>query len=740
MNTNLPHNSIQNIKWIEKNFQKGIEFYKKVDLISQNFSMPEYMAKHLLDYEIDSEEKIINFLNPSIYFLHPPFLFKDMHIALDLIQNAKIKNDTVFIFGDSDVDGIVGIKILFDALQKYGIKTIYYSIPENDEPYGISLEKIDKAISKGAKLIITVDNGISSFKEIEYARAKGIDVIITDHHNPQDKIPPANAIINPKLEQYQYPLCLSGSAVAWKIVEALVFSQTKIYTQYISFLDFEIITFKNKNSENSYIINMTYFLIYNLNIIESLSFSFIVDANDSNKLSEYKNSAKSYTFSLGKFYSNAEAKEYIVQLIEKTKKENGILVTSNSNLTKLILDILDIKFDSNEIKSIEKLINNEANFLKLLDTYKPFYIKKLDFLYFTLYSTIRYNYPKCINELIGYLPYVSIATIADIMPVVNENRYLISKGLQIINESKPEFITNILSTLINISYPLSSYDIIWKISPLLNSPGRFGKGELLLNFFLSKNDEYSLINLKEINDYNIKRTMIVEEIANSIKISTTNKPIVLIEKEGIEPGLTGLLSARFVNITSKPVIFITKTKNGIYGSMRSKNSFNSFQFLSKLSEFFENFGGHHFAAGFTIIKDKYEKFIEVLNDSILKVNSESESQNQMFYTYEITFDELIDPEFEKWYKMLQPYGEDFKVPLFYTKDISLTNPSYIGRNNNSIKLKVFQDSIGIDAIFFKSKQFFNEIKLNSINSIIFEPYFMQNNTLTLMIQDLFIET
>ena len=164
MDTNLSHISIQNIKWIEKNFDKGVEFYKKVDLISQLYSMPEYIAKNLLDYEIDSEDKINSFLNPSIYFLHPPYLFKDMHIAVNLIKEAKIKNDTVFIFGDSDVDGIVGIKILFDALQKFGIKNIYYSIPENDEPYGISLEKIDKAISKGAKLIITVDNGISNFK------------------------------------------------------------------------------------------------------------------------------------------------------------------------------------------------------------------------------------------------------------------------------------------------------------------------------------------------------------------------------------------------------------------------------------------------------------------------------------------------------------------------------------------------------------------------------------------------
>jgi len=268
MDKNLPLVSLQNIKWIEKNIDKGENFYKQVESISQRFSMPEYFAKHLLDNGIDSEEKIINFLNPSIYFLHPPFLFKDIDIAIKLIQDAKKLNYTIFIFGDSDVDGIVGIKILYDALKKYGIKNILYSIPENDEPYGITTLKIDKAIEKGAKLIITVDNGISSYKEVEYAKNKGIDVIITDHHNPQDKIPPADAILNPKLENYPYPLCLSGSGVAWKIIEALIFSQTKIYNQHLYFFDLELITFSKKDSKKNYIINITYFITYKFKIIE----------------------------------------------------------------------------------------------------------------------------------------------------------------------------------------------------------------------------------------------------------------------------------------------------------------------------------------------------------------------------------------------------------------------------------------------------------------------------------------
>lgn len=737
MENNLYTLSVQNNKWIEKNIDKGEPFYSKVESLSQEFSIPEYFAKHLIDNSIDTSEKFVNFTNPSIFFLHPPFLFKDMTKAISLIHEAKKNDYPVFIFGDSDVDGIMGIKIIYEALQKFGIKKIYYSIPENNEPYGISFNKIDIAISKGVKLIITVDNGISSLKEIEYAKSNGIKVIITDHHNPQNEIPASDAIINPKLENYQYPLCLAGSGVAWKLVEALIFSQTKIFYQKIFFINIDIVKFKNKYTEENLIFNFTIFEVYHLKIENKINFSFQSNLKNNEKIPNITNFSKTLTFSLGNIYNENDVKKILLNIISEKNNKNSIIVTNDIELLKYSFVILDINYDISFVKSFFKLIGENYNFLSVLQTYKSYYLDKFEFLYFMLYSSIRFNYAKCLEELERYLPYVSLATIADIMPVINENRYIISKGLEIINKTKPEFITNILSSLINVNYPLNSYDIIWKISPLLNSPGRFGKGELLLNYFLYKNEQDLLISLKEISDYNIKRSIMVEEIFNSTKLVSSDKPILIIEKEGVEPGLTGLLAAKYVGITSKPTIFITKTKYGIFGSMRSKNSFNSFQFLNQFCEFFENFGGHHFAAGFTIKNELYEKFINNINSAILNLPALEEIENILYYTCEITFDDLISPEFEKWYMALQPYGEDFKVPIFFSKNITLSNPTYIGRNNNSIKLKVYQDSISFDAIFFKNKQFFNDIKLNLVHSIIFEPYFSQNN-LTLLIQDIFI--
>ncbi len=729
--------SVQQNIWKEKNQGKGEDFYKNVELFSQKFLIPEYFAKYLLDNNFNDETMFINFLNPSVYFLHPPFLFKEMNKAITLINKAKKSQFPVFIYGDSDVDGVVGIKILHLALQKYGIQKILYSIPEDDEPYGISIKKIDYAYIKGARLIITVDNGISSCKEVEYAKSKGIDVIITDHHNPQKELPTADAIINPKLDNYPYCKGLSGSGVAWKLIEALIFSQTKIYEQYIYFFSVDITSFENKKDKNRVFFNITFLEISNLQIQRTLSFSYQIE--DEKLINELNQSTlgKSLTFYLGKIFDKKDATNFFKQVFSENKEKQGIIVSDNiENLMKLS-NSLGIAIPFENIKTIASLVNKDENFLFLLDSYRIFYINKIDFLYFKLFSTIRYNYQKCIDELEIYLPYVTLATIADIMPLLNENRYIVAKGLAIINNSKPDFVDKILSSLINVNFPINSYDIIWKISPLLNSPGRFGKGKILLNFFLSEKDEDSLLYLKEINDYNIKRTMVVENIYQTIKLSNNDKPIIYIEKEDVEPGLAGLICAKYLGLTSKPVIFVTKTKSGIFGSMRSRNSFNSFQFLNQFSEYFENFGGHPFAAGFTVINDKYNEFYNKIHSCISDLNYETEKSNIQEYNAEITFDELSNPEFEKWYKTLQPFGEEFKVPIFFTREIALSNPIFIGRNNLSTKLKVSQDNISFDALIFKSKNFINEIKLNSINSIVYEPYFMQNNKLTLLIIDLF---
>jgi single-stranded-DNA-specific exonuclease len=163
---------------------------------------------------------IDGFLKPSLSQLYDPFLLSDMDLAVSRTVEALKKKEHICIVGDYDVDGITACSILINFFQEIGAKVSYY-IPKREDGYGLSLPAIKFANQKGAKLIITVDNGISSQDEIEFARMLGIDVIITDHHEP-NTIPNAYAVVNPKMRNSKYPFReLAGVGVAFNFLLAL---------------------------------------------------------------------------------------------------------------------------------------------------------------------------------------------------------------------------------------------------------------------------------------------------------------------------------------------------------------------------------------------------------------------------------------------------------------------------------------------------------------------------------------
>lgn len=187
-------------------------------------------------------EKIINSrdIKPEFFKdnkLHNPYLLKDMDIAVELIKRHINADNKIIVYGDYDVDGVTSTTILTDYFRQAGANVSYFVPNRHTDGYGLNKLAIKNLIDEGAKLIITVDNGIRAIDETLFAIEQGIDIIITDHHEPGDTVPQANAIINPKQKDCAYPFKeLAGVGVVFKLICALSLDAKKVLETYADFI------------------------------------------------------------------------------------------------------------------------------------------------------------------------------------------------------------------------------------------------------------------------------------------------------------------------------------------------------------------------------------------------------------------------------------------------------------------------------------------------------------------------
>jgi len=177
----------------------------------------------------ENSEEVVAFLNPNYdEQLHDPFLMKDMQPAVVRILEAVEKKQSIVIYGDYDIDGITASTVMVETIRNLGHEARSYIPDRFEEGYGINLDALQKLKSEGTDLVITVDCGITSVKEIEWANENGLDIVITDHHSVPETIPEAIAVLNPKQSNCEYPFKdLAGVGVAFKLAQALQLSTDK---------------------------------------------------------------------------------------------------------------------------------------------------------------------------------------------------------------------------------------------------------------------------------------------------------------------------------------------------------------------------------------------------------------------------------------------------------------------------------------------------------------------------------
>ena len=211
---------------LDKN--RNEEFVTKM---SKFYNLDENLVHLLYSRGVDTQEKLNKFLNPNLTDLCDPFLFEDMQSAVDLIEQHISKNSKVLIFGDYDVDGISASAILIKYFNSVGARVSNFMPNRYEDGYGLTVATIDKIFAENKPdLVITVDCGITGIDEVEHIKSMGVDVIVTDHHEPLDELPNAIAVIDPKRKDNKYPFNqLAGVGVVFKLFPCMLYSSINLY-------------------------------------------------------------------------------------------------------------------------------------------------------------------------------------------------------------------------------------------------------------------------------------------------------------------------------------------------------------------------------------------------------------------------------------------------------------------------------------------------------------------------------
>ena len=194
---------------------------ENVAQLSAELGIDPVLASLLVTRGVHTFEEASSFFRPSLSALHDPFLMKDMDLAVARLEKAVASQEKILVYGDYDVDGTTAVALVYSFIRRLTSSVDFYIPDRYDEGYGVSKKGIDWASDNGFTLIITLDCGIKAIDKVKYAADKGIDLIICDHHLPEEEIPAAAAVLDPKREDCTYPFDdLSGCGVGFKLVQA----------------------------------------------------------------------------------------------------------------------------------------------------------------------------------------------------------------------------------------------------------------------------------------------------------------------------------------------------------------------------------------------------------------------------------------------------------------------------------------------------------------------------------------
>lgn len=551
-----------------------------VSSIQHLTGLPKQLASALANRNILTPEQLDKYLFPSLSKMTSYSLFNNIDKAITRIWNNINNRLPILVYGDFDVDGLTSSSLLTKALRDMGAIADVFVPNRHNDGYGFSLKTIDPLLERyRPNLIITTDCGINSNTTVDYLKSKNIDVIITDHHEPDHNVCSPYVIINPKFNNPDELTILAGVGVALKLVHGL--------------LDFGV--------------------------------------------------------------------------------KNGYLKASQIDLS-------------------------------------------------------------------DYIDMAAVGTIADVVPLINDNRIIVKEGLNKISKSKFPGLRALLK-ICGISKVIDTYSISFKVAPRINSAGRLGSSDIVLELLLSEEEVQATEFARSLDKINTRRKETEKQTADNAyaKIDLYFDPLkhfgIVIASDELNPGLAGIIASRLVSKYNRPcvVLGINKETNIAKGSCRSIHDVDLLNILDSCKDILNKYGGHKAAAGVEISVDKIQEFTDRFNN-IAKDKLSNKDISQTIVIDDILSVTDITWDFFDKLSKLQPFGNKNSEPIWCIKNTEILSIKPLGKDH--VKLYIGTKSNPIEAIIFNCTEDKITSKYIDIVFHLRQSSWFNNNTLQLIILDI----
>ncbi|MDR2941433.1 MAG: single-stranded-DNA-specific exonuclease RecJ [Treponema sp.] len=706
------------MKWEKKEISS-----ETVKEISAKYGCDLLTASILVRRGFCTGDAIRFFLEDDLSSLRNPFLLDGMEDAVERILAAKDEGEKVLVFGDGDVDGITGTALLANYLKSIGMD-VTWRIPTGDESYGLSLPAVEEFSTKDGTLIITVDCGISRFGEIKRAAELSVDVIVTDHHEPQDELPEALVIINPKLKDSTYPFRdLSGCGVAFKLVCALRFAQnSELYGQQICLLN-------TRPVNDAWIIEIA--KMRNLMVIDTLIETIVPGM---------------VSISGTRLPSFLEGQQILVWDAPLQKQTFAKLFGKGVEV-----GMMDIAPQiGNEIKQVAGLGLLRIKELSKIAKYADKELSELDVFVnlFTSYARLKEKNALDANGENADIQLAALGTIADVMPLLDENRIIVRRGIEALGKKARDGLSELLYKLELSGRSFDTKDISWKLCPVINAARRMGCAKTAADLFFEKDPVKREKIAAELTAMNESRRTLEEEtwaLVDSMaykNFSAYGENLTIVFSDKINKGVTGLMAQRAAKQFNVPAIAISMGDEIHTGSIRSARGYNVCSLLEQCSDLFIDSGGHKAAGGFSMVIKNWEPFLERLKSTADTIEFEKEQgEEALIIDAELPHD-YLSPDILKLTDKFEPYGKGNEPLVFMSNKLTVKEINFIGKpEQKHVKMTLDAGKYKWPALYWESAERVTnkEFGVNEKIDIVFNlnrNYYRGNETPQMIILDL----